>query len=64
MLISSSFLSLLVLNAFLKSILSRCPNNCYGRGKCNTENICICDANYVVEGAPDCSQSIYLFKIW
>ena len=54
-------LVLLLSSSIIRQCHSRCPNNCYGRGKCNNQNVCICDANYVVDGAPDCSQSILYF---
>lgn len=32
-----------------------CPNRCSGRGSCDSESQCVCEANY--NAAPDCSLS-------
>ena len=33
----------------------RCPNSCNGHGRCDPENVCLCDYPWT---SPDCSQKI------
>lgn len=45
---------------FLSFSFASCPNQCNGKGICNSEAICECEAPF--DQAPDCSLS-KLFKI-